>query len=953
MSKVFSSNFIKFEDNEKGIRSVLQIESYKPMDIVIKITPSEGYYVTTERLNWYKTKVKNYLANPDVLNIIVKPIVKSSQVVETTINMTLTEFESYVLIPYACTEYQISTDDVFNNIVKTEVLHGMMKHNELSIDLQDLPANTSYYIRARYGGGGYSSEWSDVVNFTTLKPTIDKPSVESVSFTYQKSAPYLTTIVATSSASSIPDHTYTTWKIYNKTETGSYNLVYSVIKSDISLRNISIAGQYPNNLQYHKDYYITVTYYDASTGFSRESDYFKFCSTGVTLTTPNDITFFPWPVNVSNPMLSFDSFLSLTVDGQEQIININELEGVYWEVKENKADSRTQKFTSQTNAIQLPFGTLKENTEYQLSVYYRHTYLGFSGIKNFTFKTNKEFINHPDGLRMPLKIYNDTAYYGEIAKTSLMNENITYRGVYSSTKSYKRYDEVSKDGKLYICINDTPPGSNYTFSTYFETPRENNAEVMYGSQLPTAKWLLKNIGLYHSLNTTNVANGATDIINEDTTWLKLQNKHKQTLYITKLPILSNVSVNDLIRKDLFHPRRKTVRIGEYLYYVRILVNELEPGYDVIDPIYKDKEYNYRVSQLDKIQYNEGDLFSSLLNGNLAQFESTDLDIDLVSYRELIYNTDSIYGYKIDPSANMRLTSKELQSADTRIISYRPVLELIPEENKPIYHISDRIPGDNDISKYDPFVDSCYLGYVDVSDFVDSEDIDLRTGLNSFSSVQNKGWYKFYYRGMIYYMSNGTNFNRLSYNDINNNNLLTPTPLYATGVLSDDIKLGKIIYNNVIFNVMCPSVLTYTTCRTLTKVGNRYYNIFNTADSNIDLNISYDCFLSDVVYGILDEQYPNKSLSGYKGSYKEHEYVSTITQIGSGTNDDDVFLSSDVVCELTNVSGVITSTYTPVLNYQKQPYRIKSGDVDAPVDVVLCLTVNPIIDKIELWKEKEN
>lgn len=953
MSKSYSRNYINFENEKTGIRTLLQVESYKNHDIVIKITPTNGYYVTSERLNWYKTKVKNYLNDPNLTEIIIKPLITESVLEGHNVNVVMSKFESYVLIPYACTEYQIATDRNFNNVVQSEVLHGLEEHNVFSIDVSYIAPNIDYYLRIRYGGGGYSSEWSDIITFTPLKATIKRPTVDSVSFIYQKQIPYGTTIVA---SSSMPEagvsHMYSTWKIYKKDSEGNYVLIWSDPKSDSNLTNISITGQYPNGLEHNKTYYLTVTYFDGNRGFSEESEYHPFCSSGVSLTTPSDVTFFPWPVNSSNPLMSFDSFISITVDGQEQIINVSELEGVYWEIREANKETRAQKFTSQTNSIQLPFGTLKENTEYEVSVYYKHSYLGYSGINSFKIKTNKEFINHPDGLRTPIKLYNDTAYYGEVAKNSLMNENVVYKGVFDETKSYKRYEEVSKDGKLYICVTDTPKGK-FDFNVHFETSRGNNAENIYGSQLPTAKWLLRNIGLYQSLTTTDIASGATDIVNEDTTWLKLQNKHKQTLYITKLPILANVSVNDLIRKDLFHPRRKTVRIGDYLYYVRILVNELDPGYDIIDPIYRDKDYNFRVSQQEKIRYDEGDLFSSLLNGNLAQFETTDLDIDLVSYRELIYNTDSIYGYKIDPSSNMRLLSKELQSADSRVISYRPVLELIPEENKPIYNISERIPGDNNIENYDPFVDSCYLGYVDINDFVDSEDIDLRTGLNSFASIQNKGWYKFYYRGLIYFLSNGTNFTTLTFNDINTNNLLTPTPLFATGVTSDDIKLGKIIYNNIIYNVMCPSVLTYTTCRELTKVGNKYYNIFNTSDSNVDLKISYDCFLSDVVYPILDQQYPNRSLVGYKGSFKDHTYVSTINQVGSGEDEDDTFLSSDVVCDLAVVSGQTQATYTPVLNYQKDPYRIKAGRVDDPVDVVLCLTVNPILDNIYLWKEKQN
>lgn len=959
--KNYPTNIVSIYNTDFHGYTNFQIEGFKSTsDITIKIKPSNSIFMSSRRLEKYVENLQKFIDDPITNPGISKPSITSNVVNSFhSLDIGVTGYESYSLTPFACLEYEIASDSSFGTIILNGVLHE--EKTKLNIDIKTL-TNGTYYFRVRYGGGGVNSEWSDGISFNVSKATLSKPEIIGVSISYTDYVPFDAVVTFKSSLyQDTSPHNETRWRVYHK-EGEEWILDYTEIGDRTKLTMVMISNLFPNVLSHNVEYYVTAQYFDDAGGFSEESEKYRFISDGVKVSTPEDITIFPSIVNISDPTINFFKDITLKINGYDsKNINYNDVENVYWELTEVETGYKTN-YTTKTNILNLVEGSLIENTRYRISVYYVHKYLGRSDEASFEFKTTSNFISVEDGLKKPITVYNDTAYYGEISYDKLMSENVIYTGNFSFSRRYTVGEEVLKDGELFLCVRETPvlttSSDTYDFNKYFKKSFEsaNGTSNYYKTGLPTPKWLLNNIGMNPYLTTTDLTSGDTNFINSNSGWLKVQNKFKQILYISKLPLMRNVSVNDLIRRDLFHPRRKTVRIGKNLYYVRILVHDCYFGYEALDPVYDGENFILNHNGNNIINYNEEEILKDLINGNLYSFDPSDLDIDSIEYKELIYHTEDILSYRSDmTSGTVNLVSKEIPMADQRTIYFRPVLELIPEEEKPIHNISGKIPASDEsidyLQYYDPYLDYCYLGMVETRKFITAETVDIKSGLMSGNSNNVLSWMKFYYRGLIYLVSNGTTIRNTTYRDINKYNMLTSSSLYSYNVRPEDLKLGKIIFNGVIYNISCPNVLTYTTVREQTKLSDgSLVDIFNTANAKLDLKIGYESFLSDAIYPIIRNLQEDKSSTGYKGSHRSVKVMDVIEQFGSTSLDEGVFLTSDVVKY--EIPQGLTTQYVekPIFNMQKHPTRIKTGDILDPVDFICCLTVIPTIDNIELWKK---
>lgn len=941
-----------------------------PNDFKVNIVAKPGIKLSRKRLDSYKSGINDFLnqfnTGGTTPSSLVNPIsIKTFYQDGEYIDVEFSNFSSPLLLPLASIQYQIATNNSFNNIVVNQAVHVTNNNvSSLRVTTTGLNPGDTYYFRVRYGAGGENSIWSDVRAFTVNRPTLPKPVIEpftDANYIYKDTIPFDVTVNVVAQPLTTSNHDSSTWRIYEK-RNDQFVEIWTKQKSATDLNTLQLSSMYPNILHYNKTYYVSVVYYsnNVNTEFSYESDLVPFCANKVTIKPVENITVYPSIVNVANPVLGFNEAIYAIINGKEKTLEYGNIEKIYWELS-----SGTFKVTNMTttNTYNLPAGTLLPNRTYKLKIYYYHTYLGESEPAYFEFTTEKEFISFRDNLTYPVKTYDGMAYYGDIPYAQLMNPDIKYGGVFASNRSYNIGEEVSYNGELYICKKKTP-STSFTITEYFIKSDSTEAEQYYKSGLPTYSWLVDRVGLNPNLCTRDILSGNTNILNADVGgWVKCQNVQGKIIYITKTPIYNGVSVNDLIKADLYHPRRKTIRIADSLYYVRLLSTEMNIGYDALDPVTKNGSLNFDYGTT-TVDYKEDSVITNLISGKLASFTTTDLDISTTDNKELVYSSTALMAYKIDTQSGMTFLGRSFNSPDDRRYSIRLVLELIPEANKPVYNMSPRIPGpgltldeNGNPLNYDKYLDGAYLGTVEVSDFLTSLAINEKTGLYSNNVSPNRLWHKFYYKGLIYFLSQGTNLSQVEISSLEDRNIIHPTPLFVLQDGSVQATNGKIVFNNVIYNVCCPQVLNHDYQHIVIKNSkNMPHDILNPGTANQDIYIADNCFLSDMVYPIYmnqltsaddPRQIPYNGAKGFKGRYKSVSDTSVriIDNLGSCNKTD--YDSTFLTCQ-TFMGPSGDDNY--VLNGQRDIYTMAEHNGTDPVDVIFCLTVNPTIDSLHTWKK---
>lgn len=957
MSVIKPNSKITLHNPDTDTTANISVEQIMPgRDSIIKIKPTNNNYITEKRLDIIKRNISEYLKDPSLDKTITPPTIISYRQESEHVIFKLQEYTSNIMLPYCGVKFMVSTtQDFSSDIIVEEIVQNLDIKEGLKISVAGMKPKVQHYIKVNFLGGGYVSNDSNVFSFTPTFPTIDKPEITGVVYNYNQVAPYTTTLNITSSRfNGEPGitHISTSWKIYKKVKDDVYDIIYNIDEDTNNLTSIVIRDIIPSKVSHGDEFLVSCQYHGSSQTYSLESDKYSTRSLGILVKPTKSIDIYPIELNISDLTFIVDNEYYISIDGVELQQSLSDLESFEWELETTDLQTTIKKFTSTSNKFEIPAGEIFPGRTYKIRNRYKHKILGYSEFKETTFTTKSEFVSFSDKLSVPIKTTNDSAYFGEIPWNQLMSENVKYRGEYEPTLTYNIGDEIKKEGEYYICVEQTTSANN--FDRCFKKSTHSSSQDIYKSGLPTMTWLLNNIGLNPYLNNTDDNYHSSSLINETSGWIKVRNSRKQILYIAKKPIMNNISINDLIDKDLFHPRRKTVRIGDNLYYIRILVSNLEVGYDSLDPLYTGENFNDNYRHSEPIDYNEDELLIQLMNSKLSTYDPVDLEMPL-TYKEIIYNVDNIYSYKLDQSGGqVSISSQIIPYADERNLTFRPVLELIPPENHPFKNISTRLPKSLDTVEndglfnpedyYDKYLDAGYLGYVSVDDLITSEALDLQTGLNSNKSIPIMGWYKFYYRGLVYFVPNGVNFKNITYTNVLRNNMLTPTPRFNYNVSSDKIKFGKIFHNGIIYNTNCPNGIKYTNIREIINNNGNKINLFTNSSPTIDPDFCYDAFLSDVIYPVLSNIVVDRTQPGYKGRYKKLKSIELMDQFGNGTTDDSSFLLSDVV-KYSNGTDIIEKA---IINNQKIITRIEEKSVTDMVDAIICLNVNPIFDKPELW-----
>ena len=939
LSDETADSSLTFENLETNVQSIITFNTISTAeDLTIRLKPTDNYYVTKNRLDKYVKTIKEFISNPTSAKVIKQPSITNVSALNGEVTINVSKFESDLLLIQASSEYQIASDIGFSNIVYTKFTHDKKEFNTLTIPYPSLDNGSKCYVRVRVGGGDKQSTWSNVGSFIIDKPSLDTPSIEPITgddIEYSYTTPF--TVSLNLRVNKIENATRGVFTFYIKDGLNSYKKVYTQSVDDYT--NVRFTDLFPNTLSYKREYYVSVKVFGENNSYSVESDKLMFSVLDLELSKINNLRSYPNIVNIVTPVIGFSDDLSVTIKGKVTKIPLTDLTSIEWVVTNNLTNNNVYTYSTKTNSLTIPKGVLNTSTSYTVKVYYKHPNLGNSDVSTYTFETTENFISVQDGLSSPTAVSGDIAYYGEIPANNLMPNNIEYVGDYDINKSYKKYQEVSKDGKVYLCVIDTPSNKDYTFGVYFQEADIGNAKNIYKSALPTPKWLLDRIGINYNINANSISDSNNNMINTDNNgWVKFTNRQNQTLYVSKLPILENISINDLIKADLFHPRRKTIRIGKQLYYIRMLVKNLEQGYDSLN-MHKDFKnyYNSNLGSVNVINYGEDELLTTYLNSTFTSVDPNEVALGGDDYTELLYNVDDVKGYKVTLDlTNYILVGNDVIDYDSRTYTFRPVLELIPEDEYPVKNISNNIPGENDynVNLYNFGTDTQFLGIVGTDDFLSSESLNLRSGLNSTKYIENQSWLKFYHRGLIYFISYGYNYKDIRYQDLLDHNLVYPTTLYQYGLNSSEYKLGKVLYNNCIYNITLPNVLNYPNRLKHFSNNRKTTNIFENTDNSI--NNSYYSWLTNTIYTILkDTSVLNNDNKGVKGKYPDTLAYNLIPSI-TGTDEVSTFYTRDTL-----------KTGEVVLNYQKELNNIVEATSDTN-NAIMVLTICPTIDKNKLW-----
>lgn len=929
----FDSNIILRHDN--GTSLVIQFEKTTSRDNIIELPLTDERLVTENRFAYTLEKLKEYLSNPSDDKLIVNPVINGYSHVGTDIVLNIDDFFSPVYMRPAGMLIRINnntdfipTPDDYQNFT-TSLTTSLSGGNPLNSGLVD---GQTYTLGIRFlSDGRFSNEVT--TNYVYRAPItglirVDRVNVGNIDI---NTGTVNIQVISSISVSTSAQHVSTDWVIEKKVGE-EYVKVWESLADTTNKESIEIGNIMFSVLSRNTTYYIkTKRNYsgDRSTQFSER---YEFLTPTITLTPISKLKSYPNYIAVSNPQFEIEQGFKVSNGTSSRVLSAAEITGVTWNIFNNGLSVATETGTYTWN---LSEGTLEKNKNYVVQVYYSTTLFGNSDVASFDIKT-RDFDNEMDGIPSISSRYGDYCFFGEIESNQLMVDGITYRGIYSSQVQYNKLDEVNYGGELYICVKATPTGTDYSFGSHFKSIRSTEGGALYKRGLPTYKQLMDYLGFEDNLTSMDINQPGTNVLNNDNGYLKLQLPNGNIGYLTKKPLYGTFTINDLIKGNLFHPYQRTIRIGKHLYYPRLLIKEAETPYEPIMADFTNRNFkdNYK-PETKVLTYNEEQIIPMLLNGRLAHYNIPSIGISNLNYEELLYHRDKTQLMKIETTSSFyNIQAIPLDNVDKTDITMRLLLERIDEDTLPMDNISSIIPGNNTKLEggYDKFDDVAYLGYVTSDEFLNSEAIFNRIGITIGDVVNNAGWFKFYYQGLIYFFSDGINLKNVNYNTLRDNNLTHIHALITNrkGTLPDS-KLGKVYHNNLLYNVSLPKVINYSKTFGSKIIDGATYDIFTVTDPNVDLKIANRCMLSSCIYSILRGKNSPTLTNGYKGSYPYHDFGTLTSGIGGLDQTENVLTGTEL-----KDGNVIT-------NNEANVFVMNKTHVSQPGRVVLCLTIPAILE----------
>lgn len=356
---------------------------------------------------------------------------------------------------------------------------------------------------------------------------------------------------------------------------------------------------------------------------------------------------------------------------------------------------------------------LSINTNYELTVIHYGEKLGASEPKIINFKTRKKFIEIPDdGSNLEEPIYGNNnssssvVYYGNIPYNKLIGDR-DYLGEWNGTHEYQPGEQCLYKNKLWYCLDTATQPANTTgiHRNVNRVPDVTDANgVIYWklddrNNLPTYRWLLNQIGFAagkkdwgHFYNKRPVDNTGLTLgeFKQTESGISKIAIGSRLLYIFNKNEVGNVSYDDIALHYIAEPRSRTIRIGERLYWLRVLTKD---------------EYKklYRFIHTPTVEEANGEDLSSY-NGKLPI--PIDLSEKLILAR---YDTDpSVPPGDIPPTQIGTTGITQDIEENERTGSLKLVLEYIPEYDEPRYYMTSL-----GAMQYDRYTDTGYFGITPV------------------------------------------------------------------------------------------------------------------------------------------------------------------------------------------------------------------------------------------------
>lgn len=317
-----------------------------------------------------------------------------------------------------------------------------------------------------------------------------------------------------------------------------------------------------------------------------------------------------------------------------------------------------------------------------------------------------------------------------------------------------------------------------------KNPSTNPSDWQQRNGLPTGTSLAANLG---------IASTAEVLQNKDSGWLKFV--HKGVVkYIAKKTFMRTVSWNDLAKAEAVYGNR-TVRIGSNLFKVSILTGaEADPTtFTSASTATNNKgagsEWNeliYRVHATvptDGTAVNHG---GKQIGSNWKDFTDTDLNTTGSGAYTWCQEAQSsnLSTRVIRGSASLSYFSAVPSSVASTTYGWRPCLTLIsePEANSNLYGAEASGVGPSVASlQYDPITDTGFYGEVLSSELYTGSSLSTAIGLTEGTiQFDTDPWLKFYWHGMVLYVSKKPYRHTVSWDAINTANAVYGVNLGSTG-----------------------------------------------------------------------------------------------------------------------------------------------------------------------------
>lgn len=349
----------------------------------------------------------------------------------------------------------------------------------------------------------------------------------------------------------------------------------------------------------------------------------------------------------------------------------------------------------------------------------------------------------------------DGAYYGIVPPNKIIEKD--YRGVYRGTLTYYNNQTVLYNNEQYIA----------TKTNKGVPPTNTNGWIIDKTDgLPSYKWLMDNIGIGYGLTDNNADGNTTEspvcgnLINADESWLKTIYNEK-LIYISKKPIIANISWNDLSKNYLTGDYNRTIRIGSRLYYVRMISEE-----------------------------EHDNILVPLTNGTIYNLNPNDVEL----FSQCWMNDNTIGVTRKVKSGNTVINL----DASSRTINFRVVLELVNKGEEPYERIKDNIPKATlENFQYDQYTDTGYFGRVHPTELIYGNELANNINLSVGTPINNDTeWLKFYWHGILIYIP----LKSIRYG-ILKEDLLSLNIVYGTNMSSKQAKTINIMGNTYSIGIM--------------------------------------------------------------------------------------------------------------------------------------------------------